>query len=496
MRRLTSTQSVTKTLDAQRSVLPIARKNGPYLTIVRQFQGSIVARKKFQYRGAKPIFPEEDYHKAQPRRDQDGKMIWPAPKSQIEKAKDFIRECAAAGKRTLIVPDKDADGLAAGAIIRKTLILLGLDPKLISGYTMNKNSFLNYRDSRTNMEAYKPSYIIVLDQGSWKSEPVIDSPHRALVIDHHLAENDDHPEGAILVTANKCPPIATSSLLTYLICRDLQEGVEEACGWLCVMGTHGDLGNAIRWRSPFPNMEATFKTHTRRSINSSAMFINAPRRTAAYDVPRAWKTLIEASSPRDLVRNRFLKEARAQVIFEMKRAGRVVPKFSADKKIAVIRINSKAQIHAVIATRQARELFSRDLQVVMVANEGYARGVVNYSCRVSTCARGRDPPVNIPEILVQAADRADDKTLRERLGPRFAVGHKNASGGMIPQAEFEEFLEVIGVESANKKPSPSPSPKKSPKGSANQDQFNKMEKYSTDAARNPCTQALAPRSAN
>ncbi|KAK2124937.1 hypothetical protein NOF04DRAFT_1417487 [Fusarium oxysporum II5] len=482
MRRLTSTPSVTKTLNAQRSVLPIARKNGPSLTIVRQFQGSIVAQKKFQYRGAKPIFPEEDYHKAQPRRDQDGKMIWPAPKSQIEKAKDFIRECAAASKRTLIVPDKDADGLAAGAIIRKTLILLGLDPKLISGYTMNKNSSLNYRDSRTNMEAYKPSYIIVLDQGSWKSEPVIDSPHRALVIDHHIAENDDHPEGAILVTANKCPPIATSSLLTYLICRDLQEGVEEACGWLC--------------RSPFPNMEATFKTHTRRSINSSAMFINAPRRTAAYDVPRAWKTLIEASSPRDLVKNRFLKEARAQVIFEMKRAGRVVPKFSADKKIAVIRINSKAQIHAVIATRQARELFSRELQVVMVANEGYARGVVNYSCRVPTCARGRDPPVNIPEILVQAADRADDKTLRERLGPRFAVGHKNASGGMIPQAEFEEFLEVIGVESVNKKPSPSPSPKKSPKGSANQGQFNKMEKYSTDAARNPCTQSLAPRPAN
>ncbi|TXC02346.1 hypothetical protein FocTR4_00015331 [Fusarium oxysporum f. sp. cubense] len=459
MRRLTSTPSVTKTLNAQRSVLPIARKNGPSLTIVRQFQGSIVAQKKFQYRGAKPIFPEEDYHKAQPRRDQDGKMIWPAPKSQIEKAKDFIRECAAASKRTLIVPDKDADGLAAGAIIRKTLILLGLDPKLISGYTMNKNSSLNYRDSRTNMEAYKPSYIIVLDQGSWKSEPVIDSPHRALVIDHHIAENDDHPEGAILVTANKCPPIATSSLLTYLICRDLQEGVEEACG-------------------------------------CSAMFINAPRRTAAYDVPRAWKTLIEASSPRDLVKNRFLKEARAQVIFEMKRAGRVVPKFSADKKIAVIRINSKAQIHAVIATRQARELFSRELQVVMVANEGYARGVVNYSCRVPTCARGRDPPVNIPEILVQAADRADDKTLRERLGPRFAVGHKNASGGMIPQAEFEEFLEVIGVESVNKKPSPSPSPKKSPKGSANQGQFNKMEKYSTDAARNPCTQSLAPRPAN
>ncbi|KAG9496110.1 hypothetical protein J7337_012686 [Fusarium musae] len=201
-------------------------------------------------------------------------------------------------------------------------------------------------------------------------------------------------------------------------------------------------------------------------MQATAKLINAPRRTAAYDVPRAWKTLIAASSPVELIKNKFLKEARAEVIQEMKKAGRVVPKFSADGKIAVIRINSKAQIHALIAARQARLLFSRQLQVVMVANEGYARGFVNYSCRVPTCARGRDPPVNIPEILVQAAEEAEDDSLRERLGTRFGGGHKNASGGMIPQAAFEEFLEAIGV-SGDEEPSPSPSPKKSPKGSAN-----------------------------
>ncbi|KAF5989077.1 dhh family [Fusarium coicis] len=456
MLRLISTPSVLKTSNTQTSSFPTSSKYVPSLTIFRQFQNSIVARKKFQYPGAKPMMlPAKDYHKAEQRRNQDGNAIWPAPESQIEKAKDFLRECAAARKRTLIVPDKDADGLAAGAIIRKTLILLGLHPKLISCYTMNKNSLLHYGDSRANMEAYNPSYIIVLDQGSWKSEPVIDSPHRALVIDHHLAEDDDHPEGAILVTANKCPPIATSSLLTYLICRGLHERVEESCGWLCVMGTHGDLGNAIKWRPPFPNMQATFGTHNRTTINNSAKLINAPRRTADYDVPRAWQVLIKASSPIELVKNKFLKEARTKVIHEMKRADRLVPLFSADRKIAVIRINSKAQIHALIAERQARQLSSRELQVVMVANEGYARGVVNYSCRVPTCARGRDAPVDIPEILSRAAHGADDDTLRERLGPRFAVGHKNASGGMIPQAAFEDFLQAIGA-SSDKKPSPSP----------------------------------------
>jgi hypothetical protein len=356
--------------------------------------------------------------------------------------------------------------------MRETLILLGLNSKLISAYTMEKNRNVHDEDSRKDIASYKPSFIIILDQGSWKSPPVIDRPHRALVIDHHLADDDDHPEGAILVTANKCPPIATSSLLTYLICRDLHEGVEEACGWLCVLGTHADLGNSIKWSQPFPDMRATFRTHNKRSINLAAAFINAPRRTEAYDVPRAWKTLIEASSTRDLVKNKFLQAARVEVMREVKSAGRVEPKFSADKRIAVFRIKSKAQIHAVIATRQARHLSRKNLEVVMVANEGYAPGIVNYSCRVPLCARGRDPPVNIPDILGKAADRAEDKTLRTRMGPNFARGHTNASGGKIPEAEFKEFMELIGV---GKKPSRSP--KKPPKGPENQDKFCTLQNY-------------------
>lgn len=97
MLRLISTPSVLKTYNAQTSLFPLSRKNGPSLTIFRQFQNSIVAWKKFQYYpGAKPMFPEKDYHKAEPRRDQDGNVFWPDPKSQIEKAKEFLREWSAA----------------------------------------------------------------------------------------------------------------------------------------------------------------------------------------------------------------------------------------------------------------------------------------------------------------------------------------------------------------------------------------------------------------
>ncbi|KAM0426575.1 hypothetical protein ACHAPT_008267 [Fusarium lateritium] len=295
------------------------------------------------------------------------------------------------------------------------------------------------------MAAYKPAFIFVLDQGSRQSPPLIEAPHRAIVIDHHYAEEKDHPQDALHITACNSPPVATSSLLTYLICRDLHERVSETCDWLCAMGTHGDLGNAIKWEPPFPDMKATFKMYTKKAINEAVSLINAPRRTASYNVSVAWEALKAASSPKELVKNKDLLEARAEVNAEVERCTHTAPKFSADGKVAVFRINSAAQVHPVIATRWAGHLSSNKLEVILVANEGYLPDMVNFSCRVPRCARGRDPPVNIIEILREAAGRAADATLRERLGESFARGHKEASGGIVPKAEFEELMEVLEV---------------------------------------------------
>lgn len=327
---------------------------------------------------------------------------------------------------------------------------------------LKKGLNVHDEESRKDMASYKPSFIIVLDQGSRESSPLIDEPHRGLVIDHHHAEDKDHPEGATFITACNSPPVATSALLTYILCRDLHPDVEEACNWLCAMGVHGDLGNTIKWEPPFPDMQAMFKKYTKKGINSAVSLINAPRRTATYDVPGAWKALEAASAPIDILENKTLRAARDEVNAEVMRHTRTPPKFSSDGRIAVFRINSQAQVHPVIATRWAGHLNSANLQVILVANEGYLPGMVNFSCRIPKCARGRDPPVNIIEILSQEASRAKDPTLRARLGESFARGHKEASGGIVPKAEFEEFMEVLEV---GKKASGSTrqSQKKSPK---------------------------------
>ncbi|EKG21059.1 Phosphoesterase RecJ-like protein [Macrophomina phaseolina MS6] len=319
---------------------------------------------------ARPKIPE--YHLTPSLKDDSGEIIWPAPKDQMERARNFIQRCASAGKKTLIVPDKDADGLSSGVILQKTLVLLGLRPELISAHLLQKGNSIHTDSERQAMAAHEPEYVFVLDQGSRKSPPVIDRPHKALIVDHHYAEEDDFPEGSEHVTACNSPPVATSSLLTYHLCR-----------------TQGDLGTTLKWEPPFPDMRHVFKAYTKKSLTDAVAMINAPRRTASFNVPAAWKAVTAAEGPVDLVNHKELNAARTEVQAEVERS---------------------------------------KLEVVLVANEGV-----------------RDPPVNIIAVLKEVADRAPDQTLRERLGQSFARGHKEASGGIVPVDEFEELMACMEV---------------------------------------------------
>ena len=167
--------------------------------------------------------------------------------------------------------------------------------------------------------------------------------------------------------------------------------------------------------------------------------------------------------------NTRLLNARAEINEEVERQTHTPPKFSKDGKIAVLRINSAAQVHGPIATRwvsvtllftqhqlthnfQAGHLNSKALEIVMVANSGYRPGYVNFSCRIARCARSREPPVNIIASLKAAAD-LDTGDLIERMGESFARGHKEASGGIVPAAEFEELMALLKV---GEKPDPKP----------------------------------------
>ena len=350
---------------------------------------------------------------------------------------------AASGKKALIVPDKDADGLSSGVILYRTLTTLGLDPSLIEVHLVQKGSTIHTQLERDAMAARDPAYVIVLDQGSIKAPPVVDLPSaKSLIIDHHLS--DHFPEGAQVVSACHYPPVSTSSLLTYEICKSLHPNIASDCAYLACIGTHGDLGNTLKWAPPFPDMRETLKTYTKKSINDAVSLVNAPRRTAKYDVITAWTALLASKDPKELLSNGRLQSARAEINEEVEMNTHTPPKFSADGRVAVLRINTPAQVHPVIATRWAGYLNSKALEIVLCANSGYLPGMVNFSCRIARCARSRDPPVNIIESLKAAADLSTDG-LKERLGESFARGHKEASGGIVPIQAFEELMSLLKV---------------------------------------------------
>lgn len=145
--------------------------------------------------------------------DEAGSPIWPAPVNQMSAARQFLREwyvileymrviadnknSAAAGKKTLIVPDKDADGLSSGVIVYRTLVALGLEENLLDVHLVQKGSNIHEDDERRAMRDKNPSYIIILDQGSRGGPPIVDSEDtRCLLIDHHFS--NEFPAGAVV----------------------------------------------------------------------------------------------------------------------------------------------------------------------------------------------------------------------------------------------------------------------------------------------------------
>jgi len=362
---------------------------------------------------------------------------------RLEHLANVRDDSVAAQKKTLIVPDKDADGLSSGVIVHRTLVKLGLDPKLLDVHLVQKGSNIHEALERKAMSEKEADFIIVLDQGSRGAPPVVDDADtKSIVIDHHLS--DDFPEGAEVVSACHCPPVATSALLIYEICKELHPDIAPECGYLCAIGTHGDLGNTLKWLPPFPDMTETFKKYTKKVLNDCVSYLNAPRRTGTYDVITAWNALLQAKDPKEILNNRRLMQARDEINIEVEKQTHTPPKFTKDGKIAVLKINSQAQVHPVIATRWAGTLKSKALEIIMVANYGYLPGKVNFSCRIARCARDRDPPINIIESL-KAVANLDTGDLIQRMGESFARGHKEASGGIIPTAEFEELCLLMKV---------------------------------------------------
>ncbi|MGB3544373.1 MAG: hypothetical protein WBA11_15755, partial [Rubrivirga sp.] len=132
-----------------------------------------------------------------------------------------------------------------------------------------------------------------------------------------------------------------------------------------------------------------------------------------------------------------LRAARAAVKAEMTEARKAAPVFAErapaiegvdpDLRFALVRIDSAAQVHPLIA-QQWRGRLPR--YPVIGANVGYLDGVVAFSTRTSRT------DLSLP-VLYQSIDTPG-------WNGKWGHGHDQASGGHLPPDVFNHVLDVLG----------------------------------------------------
>jgi hypothetical protein len=317
------------------------------------------------------------------------------------------------------------------------------------------------------------SHMIVLHQGSRASWPLVERNTRTktLVIDDHYSESI--PENTTVVNACKYPPIATSSLLTYIICSELHPDAKEKTGWLALLGIFGNLGPRAPLDAPYPEeLKAFKKKFTAKHLGGLVSLLNAPRRTPENSPHDAWELLQHtpqtepAPTPKRIMMGEVdaelverLTDARKRVNAETKRCSKFPPRFSKDKKVAVVYMDSMYQVHPLVAAIWARYLDDPGLKFVLAANGGYVDGKVNFSCRPIKLRKSRaggldedeHDEVDIISMLKEYA--AKDSWLEQNVGEEFANGHREATGGILPNPVWKVFVEK-GLELMDHEPRP------------------------------------------
>lgn len=266
--------------------------------------------------------------------------------------------------------DFDADGVTSAVIWQRTFERLGFSN--LGGVIADRFRDAWSESNRGRAAAARPDKLFVLDLGS-RGETIVDGVATCLIDHHHP---DGVPPGAMLISGYDRSPIPNTSLLTFEVCS------------------------------------------------------NAARRASSFDPERAVRILLEHDSPSAILQSdgedlRALEAARDEVNEEMAKGKMSAPKFAGN--VALIRVRSRCQIHPLIAQIWRSRLPSKD--VVIVSNDGYLPGRVNFSAR----SEGDANALQLLRSVELPAGEGD-----------YAHGHDHASGGSLPEERWNALLKALG----------------------------------------------------
>ncbi len=327
----------------------------------------------------------------------------------VETGRAFRRWLEAVPGPPLILGHFDADGLAAVAILERTLE--NAEVRLV-GKGENPWS----EAIRTELAERRPAAIIATDLGVREGDILAGTP--TVLIDHHVPTGT--PGEALVISGNGCVPEPTSALLAWWAV-----GAPEELLWLAAVGLIGDMAED----AGFAELDEAQRRYGKTALRNAVSLINAPRRTASADAGPALQLLRKCNSPKELLSGEHpetaqLLAARDEVKAEMEVARRVAPKVRGE--VALIPLASACQIHPLIAQAWRGRLKDK---VVIAANRDYRPGWVHFAART---AAGHD-------LIDFFAQRRPDGA-----GTEYGSGHRQASGGALRHEQWNEFVRELG----------------------------------------------------
>jgi len=333
----------------------------------------------------------------------------------LQRPDAFPQALDAFGPEPLVVCHNDADGLSAGAILVAAIERTGRRAhRRIVGKGENAYS----AEFAEELAGRPLDGLVIADLGVAPALPRPDVP--TILVDHHVPTGI--PDGAAVITGVHDTPIPTSSLLAYRCAKAL--GQADGLLWLAAIGIIGDMAEG----DGFPEMEEA-RACGITALRKAASLVNAPRRTASGDAGEAFALLRKADGPKAVLSGEHPETARLlaakdEVKSELDRARKVGPKLSPE--VALVRFSSPCQIHPLVAQAWRGRIKDR---IVIAANTGYRPGWVHFAART-----GEDR-----DLLAFLADHRP-----EGAGEQYGNGHRLASGGALPAASWNRFVQDIG----------------------------------------------------
>lgn len=380
---------------------------------------------------------------------------WPAPSDALRAGRALLRE----GARGVVAIgcDHDVDGLASGVLVARAVERMGGRAEIVPVARGEHAHVTSYRE---RLAACAADAYVITDMGS-RAEP-IGLPAPTLLVDHH--DSEAFPPDAVVVSASRRIPVAPTSYLAFELVKTLVDVGD--LDWLALLGSVADLGA----EATFGDLPAWRARHRMKHVTETIALLNAARRAGAHDVKTSLRVLRAASSAAEVAGGHSaeierLRGYRAEVAAEVTRFARTPPRVHGD--VAVIRIQSQAQIHPLIAVRWKARLAGK---IVLVANEGFLPGRVSFVVRTTL-------PIDLIAWL-RSLPVGD-------VGPDYARGHPAATGGILTETQFARLMEIIQGSARRAPPREEASPAS---GSARTEEAKRPR-----GARRAATAPLSPR---